>query len=118
MEQFVCFGGNGINRKNLDSLLALLPPSSVTQLFFLLARGLFSMLRSHQQHLLLTSTCTLQCNTMSLALVVILVAFLTGASGSPSVTMKPEIHLGSNPSSGVPDTAGEAHFFEEVRLFF
>lgn len=76
------------------------------------------MLRSHQQHLLLTSTCTLQCNTMSLALVVILVAFLTGASGSPSVTMKPEIYLGSNPSSGVPDTAGETHFFEEVRLFF
>ncbi|XP_075892301.1 latexin isoform X1 [Nelusetta ayraudi] len=50
---------------------------------------------------------------MSLALVVILVAFQTGASGSPSVTMMPEIHLGSNPSSGVPDTAGEAHFFEE-----
>lgn len=89
-----------------------------TFFFFLLARGLFSRLHSRQQHLFLTSTCTLQCNTMSLALVVILVAFLTGASGSPSVTMKPEIHLGSNPSSGVPDTAGEAHFFEEVRLFF
>lgn len=51
---------------------------------------------------------------MSLALVVTLVAFLTGVSGSPGVTMRPETE-GPNFSSSVPDTVGEAHFFEKVR---
>lgn len=51
---------------------------------------------------------------MSVALVFLL-AFLTGLSGNPSVTMRPEIDLGSNLSSRVPDTMGEAHLMEEVR---
>lgn len=52
---------------------------------------------------------------MSAALV-FFAAFLTGVSGSPGVTMKPDINLGF--FSSVPDTTGEAHFMEAVRFFF
>lgn len=45
------------------------------------------------------------------AALVFLAAFLTGVSGNPSVTMRPEIDSGSNLSSSV----GEAHVTQEVR---
>lgn len=94
------------------------PPSRlpVTQLFlFWLARGSFNRLLFHRQCLLLTGSWTVQRNIMSLELA-FFVAFLTGVSGSPSLRMRPEIDYRLNPSSGVPDTAGEARFSEQVRI--
>lgn len=49
------------------------------------------------------------------AALVFLAAFLTGVSGNPSVTMRPEIDSGSELSSSVPGTVGEAQITQEVR---
>lgn len=64
--------------------------------------------------LLLARSSTAQYTIMSVT-VVFLVAFLTGLSGNPSVTMRPKVDLGSDLSNNVPDTAVEAHYMKEVR---
>lgn len=51
---------------------------------------------------------------MSLTVVVVL-AFLTGVSGSPSVTIRPEADL-VDMTNSIPDTVEETHVWDQVRI--
>lgn len=51
---------------------------------------------------------------MSLTVVVVL-AFLTGVSGNPSVTIRPEADL-VDMTNSIPDTAEETHVSDQVRI--
>lgn len=51
---------------------------------------------------------------MSLTVIVVL-AILTGVSGSPSVTIRPEADL-VDMTNNIPDTAEETHVLDQVRI--
>lgn len=47
--------------------------------------------------------------------VVVVLAFLTGVSGSPSVTIRPEADL-VDMTNSIPDMAEETHILDQVRI--
>lgn len=50
-----------------------------------------------------------------MSLTVVVLAFLTGVSGSPSVTIRPEANL-VDMTNSIPGTVEETHVLDQVRI--